>query len=357
MVRRMRIFVLMVLVAGTLLVPARSLAAPPPGPDEEAVLAELFTLGRALTEKQAAIQAGEAEAASMRLRRAEAAAERERLEQQRLERQARLGRRLRFYHENGRVAPLAVLLGATSFSDFLSRMEILQEILAYESRLVRELRSLKAQVAEQERALQAAATELDRLQAALRADEARLREAVAGREAILAGLRERRAAMEERLAALERTFADSALPVLTALGDDLLKIDPAAFAPDELSMSLFPPGAVAVVSSRTLTGLLSGSDALKGLTARVQPGSVSLEGLFHGTDLRIGGQVVVGGPAVLRFEPEQVRVGDFTVPPEAIAGLTGTGHLDIDLGDMLSPFVLTEVTMAEDQLRVRAGFR
>ena len=324
---------------------------------EEQVLGELFTLGRALEAKRTAIARVTAEIAVVQRRREEARAELTRLEAERTERQARLGRRLRYYHEHGRVAPMGVLLGAHSFLDFLSRVDLLSQILDQDARLIREVRSLTAQVAAREQTLRESEASLDQLQRSLQVDEATLAEAVAQREALLAGLREERAAMEARLAALERTFTASAMPVLEALGSNLLTIDPAGLEPDELTVSLFPPGAVALVSARSLTELFARREELKGLTVRVVPDTVSLEGSFEGTAVRIGGHLRVAGPALLRFEPEQIHIGDFAVPPQAIHSLTEGGRIDIELGDMVSPFVLKEVTLGQDQLRIRAGLR
>lgn len=346
------------LVLAALFPPAPAFAvAAPPSPEEEAVLKELFTLGRSLEEIRGALAGVARQVADVTGRREAAAAERDRLEARRRERQAQFNLRLRYYQERGRVAPLAVLLGSTSFIDFLSRLDLLNQVLENDAALIAELRSLKAAVAAQEQALQAAEAELAQLQAKLAAEEARLQAEIARREAVLAGLQEQRAAMEARLAGVERTWKEKGEPVLLALGSTLQRVDPSTFEPDQISVSFFPPGATALITADSLTRFFRQVPELKELTFRLEAGTVSLEGQFDGERVKVGGQFSVAGKTALRFEAKQIEIGDFTVPPDSIAALLQGATLDFDLTELINPWALKSVDVNNGELRIRAGIR
>jgi peptidoglycan hydrolase CwlO-like protein len=258
--------------------PASAPAQTSVSPEEQQVLQELFTLGRSLEETRANMAELDTKIGALTRQQEGARAEMERLEAEREQRQAVLGRRLRYYHEQGRVAPFSVLLGADSFETFLDRLDLLMQVMARDNRLMRELRSLKDEAAQREQELRTAADQLVQLRAELVKSEARLQADIAQREQILSGLRERRAAVEAELAAIEKAWSEGARPVLEALGAALLELDAGSFKPDSVSFSIFPPGATAHISAANLGSFITGQPLLKGLTFRVEPGKVSLRG-------------------------------------------------------------------------------
>lgn len=336
--------------------PLRTGAAEPPS-DEQAVLQELFTLGRKLNETQAAIDKVSAEIDQTARRQADAAAERGRLEVRRREKQAQLARRLRAYQVSGRSAPLAVLFGSTSFVDFLSRLDLLGQILDRDARILADLRSLKTAVAAQEAELRDASEQLSSLRASLASEEAKLQLEISTREAVLASLRERRAAVEAELANLEKAWEQQGEPVLLALGSTLASVDPATFEPDEVSFSLLPPGATAVISADGLTRFFAQVKELQGLTVQLLPGTVLIAGQFDGAPIRIGGRFAVAGKTTLRYEPQEIQIRDFVVPPESIAALLAESQIDIDLSEMLNPWVLKSVDVNQHEIRIKSGIK
>jgi hypothetical protein len=337
--------------------PPPGAGAPSSSDEEAAVLRELFILGRTLEETRVKIGEAGSRIAELAQSQAETQAERDRLEARRRERQALLGKRLRFYQEQGRVAPFAVLLGATSLEDFLERIDLLSRIVAMDAKLLRELRGLRDGVAAHEEGLRRDAQEQARLRTALQQEQAKLQADIAQREAVLASLREQRTAVEARLQELEQAWQAQVLPVLEALGSALAGLNPAAFQPDSVVMSLFPPGATATISAGNLGRFLAQQPELKGLTCRVEPGVVSLEGEFEGVAVRIGGTFKVASKTALRFELGAVRVREFDVPPAALGQLVNGGAVDVEMGAMVTPFSLQDVTLAEGQIRIRAGLR
>lgn len=339
-------------------------AAPDPQPqpaallaEEQAVLQELFTLGRKLEETRTALADLDSRAAALARQEAEARLDRDRLTLQLKQRQAQLGQRLRYVREQGQIAPLAVLLGAGSLPDFIGRIDILSTILRRDTRLIRECQELAAKVAAREQEIHLAGLELERVRADLAAARSQLEQEIAQKEGLLAGLRERRAAVETELAGLERLWKERALPVLEALGTKLQQLDASAFEPDKISVSLFPPGATATISGATLDRFFGRQAELKGLAVKLRPGEVRLEGTFDGASVAIGGRFLVAGKTVLRYEPREVIIREFKVPPEALQSLLAAGAMDIDVGALVSPFALQDVTMLEGELRIRAGLK
>lgn len=69
-------------------------------------------------------------------------------------RQDLLGRRVRAIYEVGSVGYLEVLLGATSFADFINRFELLRQIIAMDNELFLEVRAERAAVADRKQDLE-----------------------------------------------------------------------------------------------------------------------------------------------------------------------------------------------------------
>ena len=266
-------------------------------------------------------------------------------------------RRRQEAREQGQIAMLGALLSAQSLEQFLTRLEWIRFILAHDSGLIREVRELKAAVEQQEQALRQAEGQLDEARSKLAADSARLAEAIAQREALLVSLQEKRAAVEAKLNDLERVWNDQARPVLEALGATLLTVDPADFQPESVSFSLFPPGPTVTVNDAGLQRFFSRQPALRGLAFAVRPGEVSMEGDFDGNAIRIVGRFTIAGKAVLRFEPQEVRIRDFDVPLQALEQLPGQGRVEIDVTAMITPWSLQDVTMHQGELRIKAWLK
>lgn len=344
-------------------VPSRALADPEPpaaasGPtaDEKTILAELFTLGRKLDETKATLAQLDGQIADAAHAQEAAQTERDRLEVQRKARMTQYGRRLRYYNEQGSMAPMAFLLGSRTLGEFLQRAEVVNEMLKRDAALLRELRALKAGVEAQEREAAAARERLTALKTQLQQQETQLTRDIAAREAILAGLKDQRGAMEARLNDLEQAWEQKAKPVLEALGTALRGVDPAEFQPDSLSVSFFPPGATAHISEQNLNQFLGKHGDLRGLAFHLRGGEASLDGDFNGAAIRIAGKFSVAGKTVLRFEPTAIRIRDFDVPPAAIARLLTAGTIDIDVGAMIKPWSLQSIQVADGDLAIKAGF-
>lgn len=329
------------------------------GPDDQKkVLQELFTLNRTLEETRLAMAKLDQRAAEVESQQADAQVAKEQLEVRRRQRQAAFGVRLRYYHEHGSVAPLGALLGAETLSDFLFRLDTINQILRRDASLLRELRALRDDVQKQEQALKDARAELTSLREQLAAEEQKLRAEIAKRETILEGLAPQdRPVIEAALDAVERDWNETAVPVLVALGESLRRIDPAEFQPDDVKISFFPPGATAQISEQNLNSFLTRANALKGISLHLSDGEMELTGQFETAPIRISGRIRLNGPTALRFEPDEIVVRDFTVPADVVARINEVENLDIEVGAMIKPFVLKDVKVAEGKMTLRAGLK
>jgi hypothetical protein len=345
----------MLLAVAVLAVTAPSAPVRAEEPNEQAVLSELFTLNRSLEEARAEITKLDGQMQENARQQDQARTERDRLAVQRRQRQNFFERRVRYIYEHGSFGSFAVLLGADSLSDFLERLDMVTFILRRDADVMHELRQLTTAVEEQGRALAQRQAELAELQANQRSREQELTAAIGQKEAILAGLQDQRAAVEQRLDNLEQVWTTTAEPVLASLGTSLKGVDMAEFQADSTQVTLFPPGAAVRISQETLNGFFGKKADLRGLLFRIAPGDVSMEGDYTGTALRIHGIFTVQGKTVLRYEPKEIKVGDFTVPEKITDAILAAGTLDIDMSRIVSPWSLKGVSAEAGYLLFRAG--
>ncbi|RDV82128.1 murein hydrolase activator EnvC family protein [Ammonifex thiophilus] len=112
----------------------------------ESLSAQLSSLNASIEAKERERQALEKELQQVEeeLKRAE---EQVRLAEARLrEAEEVFNMRLRSLYEEGQVSYLEVLLGANSFSDFITRLELLRHVLAFDAALVKEIKAQRAEL-------------------------------------------------------------------------------------------------------------------------------------------------------------------------------------------------------------------
>lgn len=98
--------------------------------------------------------------------------------------------RVRVMYENGNVSYLDVLLSAENFSDMLSRLEIIQQIMVYDQKLVNEYTALKDQVAEDKATLENDRTDQQSYMSNLQQKKSQLNEQLAESQAVYNSLNE-----------------------------------------------------------------------------------------------------------------------------------------------------------------------
>jgi peptidoglycan hydrolase CwlO-like protein len=318
---------------------------------EQTTLAELFALNREreaieaelkhLDQEQAATQA---QAADLQVQIAETEATLAELKH-------RLANRLRILQERGQLNPFAILLGAETLSDFLDRLESITLLMAHDRKLMAQVSETQQALAHQKEALEAAETRLAALVDRARAAAAKLASEIAKRESILTGLRAERGRIEAELAKLEAAWAE--VPGLLATLADAIRTSAAkadGFEPDQVDFSLFPPGATAVVSDRSLNKLVA-----SGLSFAFQPGEASLQGRLAGAEFMLqGGFSIVAGKAI-RFTPAAMRLNGVAIPVKVVEEAVGQKPIEIDLERWITPFHLLDLELSDGRLTVRSG--
>lgn len=172
---------------------------------EGQVLADLGQIENQLQRTQARLRALEDEIAYLQSLIRKAEIELADAEERLAERQEYLGQRIRAVYETGTVGYLQVLLGSTSFSDFLNRFDLLRQLMAKDRELMIEVREERQQIAERKADL-----EQKRLQAVNLRDQASVQKASieyqqSVKERYLAAVREDRKLYERALDELEET--------------------------------------------------------------------------------------------------------------------------------------------------------
>lgn len=325
----------------------------------ERELAELFQLNRTLQQIEAEVSRLEVESQHVEADRAVVAAEGSRLREELEVRQARFGARARYFYEKGNMGLLQMLLGATDLGDFISRVDLLTLILRRDRELIQEVRALRAEVQQHEAHLNRLADELRVLRSQEQARRDELAAQVERKEQALAALADRRVEVERELARLEEIWAREAMPILTGFTTSFAahSVHMVDIQPDALQVTLFPPGATMRLSEETLNAFLDRSEELKGLRFRIAPSNVALVGRFSGVEMEINGRVEIVGKTAFRYRPTGIQFYGFTVSEQFLEELVGTGRLDVDLEELISPLTLLEVRAEDGYLFGRAGVK
>ncbi|QIA26265.1 peptidoglycan DD-metalloendopeptidase family protein [Thermaerobacter sp. PB12/4term] len=114
-----------------------------------------------------------------------------------------VARRIRAIQENGTVGVLEVLFEANSFSDFLTRLDLLSQILRHDLDVMAQVQAERERLVAEKKELDAERQKLVALKAEVERQQKQLNATVASHKDELARLAEQRRRMEEHLEALE----------------------------------------------------------------------------------------------------------------------------------------------------------
>lgn len=318
---------------------------------EQTVLAELFALNREREATLADQKRLDEEQEAAQVQATETQAKIAVTERTLADLKERLAGRLRILQERGRLNPFAILLGAESLSAFLDRLESVTLLMAHDQRLMDQVRTTQRELTQQKDLLEATQQRLATLAEQARAAATKLSAEIAKRESILSGLQAERGRMEAELAKLEAAWAEVPT-VLGALakeiGDSAAKAD--GFEPDEVSFTLFPPGATAVVSAESLNRMIS-----TGMTFAFEQAGARLRGRLAGAEIELqGGFSIIDGKAI-RYTPTSMALNRVAIPPEVVKEAVDRSPIQIDLERWITPFHLLELRLTEGRLTVRSG--
>lgn len=256
----------------------------------------------------------------------------------------RLGRWVNFLYRYGPVAYLEVVLQATDFNDFATRFEALKTVVVSQVRLIDEVKELKGRQEEQAAGLRQARADLEVKTAALSQRIADMDRERAGREAFLARLKEQSADLNEKVIQSETALyqsIDSLRYLISHLGalpwDNLspqkfsltgrgLSIE---YLDQEVNRVFFEQGDpnLAAISVQSLSGLFA-------ICGRADTG---------GADYRLEGTFVPEAAGKVRFEPSRALLAGLPVSAEVLRYIASAESLSFDFGSRTQGYRLTQI--------------
>jgi peptidoglycan hydrolase CwlO-like protein len=273
--------------------------------------------------------------------------------QQLREGQDKLGRWVNFLYRYGPVAYLEVILGATSFNDFVARAESVKIIIVSQVRLLSEVRDLQHRQEEQAQIQRRAQEELMAKTAALSQKIAEMDRERAGREAFLAELREQSSVLAGRVIESETVLLQSINPLryllshLDALPWDDLSPEKISFERGGLRMEFADREVNRVFFER-------GDPNLASLSIKSSSGLFSISGRTEDavTDFKVEGNFVLEGEGKVRFQPSRVLLAGLPVSGKVLEYISSDHQLSFDLGERTRGLRLTDIHAEEGKLIV-----
>jgi len=294
------------------------------------LLSELLALETQMAAAYREIEALQEEISRLEAEAGQRSRQLEGLERELEERRARLGEWLNFYYRRGPAPFLAVLLGADSFDDFTTRYTLVSYLMREGMKRLEETEATLAGV-EQERA--AVAQRIAALQARrqeVTATAERLAALKAQKEAVLARARSTPGAEGERVRELLADWEKS-LPSLAHLVANFGRLPWQDLGPDRVETDYSRLEGRAYISEQGLERIVASDPALAELKVRVRPEAVTVLGPGYELSGRLE---LAAGPD----ETQRVRFVPFRlILPEAEAGEELLAQLFADY-DLSFPF-------------------
>ncbi|HPU36249.1 MAG TPA: hypothetical protein PL078_03235 [Bacillota bacterium] len=266
-----------------------------------------------------------------------------------------LGWWVNYLYRYGHGSFLEVILGAKSFSEFIERAGLVFTIISAQAELVEEVRERAARLEAQLEALRQARALLDQKNAALARRIQDMDHHKAGREAFLKELREQSASLAEEIIKKE-TLLFRSLDSLQYLLQHLDSLPWHSLTPDTFSLAgkrmrlEFKDQEV----NRVFFG--QGDPALAGLSVHCTPGLFSISGTAAagaaGVDFKIEGNFELRGKGRVAFQPSQMYLSGVPVSSKVLGFIAGEELLEIDFGSFLHGYSLSGIRPEEGRLVV-----
>lgn len=265
--------------------------------------------------------------------------------------QDKLGRWLNFLYRYGPVAYLEVILKATDFNDFATRLESIKLIIISQIRLVDEVRELKTRQEEQVASTRQAQEELAAKTAALSQKIADMDRERAGREAFLARLRQESTDLSEKVIQSETALYQS-LGSLRYLLAHLQALPWNSLSPNKFSLS--GSGLHLEILDQEINKVFfeQGDPNLASLSVQSLSGLFAISGRADagGADYRLEGAFVLETEGKARFQPSRVLLAGLPVSGEVLKYIASQQSLTIDLVDLTQGYRLTEIRPEDGKL-------
>ncbi|NLZ32216.1 MAG: peptidoglycan DD-metalloendopeptidase family protein [Firmicutes bacterium] len=188
--------------------------------DEAALKKELEELDRRIQELEQELQKINRDIAATEAEIARVEEKLKAAEEELAKKEETFKRRLRIMYEQGNVTYLDVLLGASSFSDFLSRLNYLQLIAAKNQQLIESIRAERDEIAAMKEELEGKKNQLEAMRRRILANREEVNRIVASRRVVLRDLQEEIARKEKAIRDLEREAQELDRLILELIGKD-----------------------------------------------------------------------------------------------------------------------------------------
>jgi hypothetical protein len=260
---------------------------------------------------------------------------------------------LRFLYEGGLLSFATVLLQAGNFADFLTRLTYIEDILTYDSRVMRNVeahqRSLAAAQAAAAAAGRRVAQDVSRSQAEL-ADLTQLRRSHA---AALAQAQRRATQLGQVLTSLDAALLGG-LPALTYLLDHFAGLPWSSINPDSERLDLGTRTVVAVFDQGSVDQVLAQAPQLHGLQFQIASGRVEVASQSSG--IVLSGPMVPAGLDSLRWKPDSLEVGGAPAPSSLLQALLRGRDLAFAIPTPVSQVHLLRASEEPGKLDLTFGF-
>lgn len=249
------------------------------------------------------------------------------------------------YQMSGPGSQLELLLSSDSLATFLRRLGIVREMNHETGSLLERLKENKRRVDEQLAEKQAVLKGLQDQQATLQQTLQDKKTGEADLESSLAALAADRAGYEEQLARMEAAW-NLALQLFPKLTDGFSRIvSEGAFPQDALEMTFSLFGVSASLKEKTFSDILSGDKRMLGAVFHFHPGSVTLEIPDAGLGLAGSFKLVKG--ITLEYEVQSGTQGGMPLDPAQLAELSKNGPLRFGLEPLLQGGTISKVKILE----------
>jgi peptidoglycan hydrolase CwlO-like protein len=255
---------------------------------------------------------------------------------------------VRFLYEDGSTSFLAVLLQATSFSDFLTRFALVVQVVQAEVRVLETVAAQRAERGREQAAAAAAGQRLAAEEAAQTTALAQLQKEQVARQQALAAAKQQAGSAADRLVALDQSLLQG-LPQLETVLAGWSSLPWDSVQPQSVSVDL---GAGSVVVTVTAAAL-SATAGLSPLALTVDPADVSLTSGAP-ADLQLTGPVAVKGGSLI-WQPSQLTVGGAPAGPGVIAALLDGRTLVIPVPAPAPGLRLQSVKLQDGALQLDFG--
>lgn len=269
-----------------------------------------------------------------------------------------LGRWVNFLYRYGPAAYLEVILGASTFNDFVERAEAVKIAIVSQVKMLDEVRRLAKRMEEQVLACSRARADLEARSGELAVTLKEMEEFRAGRQDFLTGLRKQSAELAVRIVQAETSWYRS-LNSLHHLLTHLQYLPWQSLSPEKVA---FAGGKVVVAYSDSEINnkfFQQGNPDFTGFSVRSTPGLFSITGpaAAGGPEFNMDGNFLIEGGGKVRFEPLRVSLAGTPVSREVVDFISSDTAMEVDLGSISKGYHLSEIRLEEGRLVLIFGFQ